>query len=80
MTQSCPNISLTQFKKPIRDCTHNNRGKNIKFRLIFLNIILASTKSDNPLYIYVDFCIKIYLNRPPCPHDARCWREYHILT
>ncbi|RMZ93581.1 hypothetical protein BpHYR1_042220 [Brachionus plicatilis] len=20
MTQSCPNISLTQFKKPIRDC------------------------------------------------------------
>ncbi|RNA28470.1 hypothetical protein BpHYR1_047697 [Brachionus plicatilis] len=28
MTQSCPNISLTQFKKPIRDCyrmMHDNR-------------------------------------------------------
>ncbi|RNA39682.1 hypothetical protein BpHYR1_009045 [Brachionus plicatilis] len=29
MTQSCPNISLTQFKKPIRDCylMMHNQGK-----------------------------------------------------
>ncbi|RNA00944.1 hypothetical protein BpHYR1_041775 [Brachionus plicatilis] len=39
--------------------------KQVFLEISFLNIILASTKSDNPLYIYVVFYIKIYPNRPP---------------
>ncbi|RNA18869.1 hypothetical protein BpHYR1_014291 [Brachionus plicatilis] len=33
MTQSCPNISLTQFKKPIRDCNKENNLKLIRLRI-----------------------------------------------
>ncbi|RNA37516.1 hypothetical protein BpHYR1_005154 [Brachionus plicatilis] len=36
-----------------------------------ITIILASTKSDNPLYIYVVFYIKIYPNRPPCKNNLK---------
>ncbi|RNA05409.1 hypothetical protein BpHYR1_043727, partial [Brachionus plicatilis] len=39
--------------------------KQVFLEISFLN---TSTKSDNPLYIYVVFYIKIYPNRPPCSY------------
>ncbi|RMZ95003.1 hypothetical protein BpHYR1_045841, partial [Brachionus plicatilis] len=50
--------------------------KQVFIEISFLNIILASTKSDNPLYIYVVFYIKIYPNRPPC---SKLWDNANKL-
>ncbi|RNA21919.1 hypothetical protein BpHYR1_012209 [Brachionus plicatilis] len=46
MTQSCPNISLTQFKKPIRDCylmMHDVGGNLTAFRLSLSFLYLEKT-------------------------------------
>ncbi|RNA19543.1 hypothetical protein BpHYR1_012391 [Brachionus plicatilis] len=56
MTQSCPNISLTQFKKPIRDCylmMHDNRPD-----CCILNCL---NKEKNSLKL---IRLKIYINFP----------------